>query len=362
MDRVRVVKRGWAVSTHAITAINKPSDPRNQLRNLGYSVMTLEQIAIILSTMSFVLALFTIWLARHHKQQARESYGAVRKTLVLVNEVVEHMNVVVEHVSVIVERIGEYTLKSTNAKDEELDSSPHNAPQSDPVQQSSELPDKEQPKDVLTTDREDDQSADLSDKLKHNFRKITSKIYASEEFTTVDRDLAVSLATDLANRELQDDPKILIALGELLSSFAAADLAMYIDLLDDMFSPLTLNDRTINAPILINLGQRILSEDKPQKAVVDRFVKHRDAARDHGNFVDALAPWVVYNYKQGQKSTLNDILEEIVGLREHYKRAIRGRMEHMSDTENWMREPTRQGEKIAQSYKQFLERYGEKLS
>ena len=278
--------------------------------------MTLEQIAIVLSIVSIMvsiaLATFTIWLAVHYMRRAEESLRDVHGMLFAVNRIAE--------------RLDEHALKPID--EEELDSDAHNATQSN---------------------------------LVSKFLKIISQIADGDSFTNVDADSAVKLAKELADRGLQDDPKVLVALGELLSLFAAANLATYIDLLDDMFSPLTLSDKTINAPILINLGQRILAEQKPHKAVVDRFVKHRDAARDRGDFVDALAPWAVYNHKQNQESILIEILAEIAKLHDQYRKAIRDRIEHMSDANNWMREPTHQGKEIAQSYKQFLETYEEKL-
>ena len=311
----------------------------------------LELIAVVVSCVSVALAIFTIWLTLHLKQQADKNFSEVKVLLAKTETISKSMYE--QTLDLLREVIMEDRRESEtdNIVHPNIDQRPSQEPQNE------EQSDAPEPNDEDATAR----PIDHADKTVSEFLKVTGRISKGRAFTNDDRDLAMRLAATLAQREVRTMPRVMIALGELLSSFSAANLGIYIDLLDDMFSSEILTEPTLNAVILKDLGRRMLASDEPNRAVVDRFVRHRHAGLNLGNFVHALAPWAVYNFKQGQDRTLTETLERIEELDLQYRDAIRAHMDRMSDASKWMHEPTLQGRQIAESYKQFLADYGDRL-
>lgn len=309
---------------------------------------TSELITVAVSGASVVLAIFTICLTLHFKQQADENFVEVSVLLAETKTLAESMY------EQTLDLLRDVVMK--NRRESETDNMVHPNIVQRPSQEE-EQSDALEPNDEDATAR----PIDHADKTVSEFLEVTGRMSRGRAFTNADRDLAMHLAATLAQREVRTMPRVMIALGELLSSFAAANLGIYIDLLDDMFSSEILAEPILNAVVLEDLGRRILASDEPSGAIVDRFVEHRRAGLNLGNFVHALAPWAVYNFKQGQERTLTETLERIEGLDLQYRDAIRAHMDRMSDASNWMHEPTLQGRQIAGSYKQFLADYGDRL-
>lgn len=309
----------------------------------------LELIAVAVSTASVALAIFTILLTLHFKQAADENSLKV--------------NVLLAKMTTISELMYEQTLDllrdviMENRRESESDNIVH------PNIVQRQEPQRGGQRDALEPNEEDAATwpIDHADETVSEFLEVARRISEGRAFSNADRDLAMHLAATLSQREVRAMPRVMIALGELLSSFSAANLGIYVDLLDDMFSSEVLTEPTLNGVVLRDLGRRMLASDEPGTAIVNRFTKHRSAGLELGNFVHALAPWAVYTFKHGQERALTETLKRIEELDPQYRDAIRAHMDRMSDASKWMREPTLQGTQIAESYKQFLTYYEDRL-
>lgn len=313
------------------------------------------QISIFLaatSITSIVLAIVAITLALHHNKQANDQFSAVKASVTKVEVFAEDMH------KQALDIIRQYILGGE--KSERIPSADIRLGTAVPVpvhEVEGEIR-----SDVSESNSESEEArvagiADSTDPTVSKFLEVAHRIDEGTAFSAEERDSAVQLAGVLAKRDPQTMPEVMIALADILSSFAAANLDVYVDLLDDMFHPATSNNRNLNVPILVDLGRRILTSDVPHHAVVERFQRHRNAAQESGDVVYALAPWAVYNLKNKQEPELAEAIEEIKKLPGDYREEVRDFMKLMSDARKWMRVPTPQGETVAQAYKQFLEEY-----
>lgn len=191
------------------------------------------------------------------------------------------------------------------------------------------------------------------------FVDVTRRISEGTGFTGEDRDLAIELATELAKVERRP-PRFVIALTKLIAAFAAADQSTYVDLLDDMFSTVTLKEPNLNAIVLTHLGQSILAVHEP--TTLERFHRHCAAARNLGNFAGSLSPSAVFYFKHNEQGALRATLREVAELPPEHRVAIREYMERMSEPTEWMRVVTPQGERVAANYKEFLAEYRDRLA